>query len=207
MLSLNYYYEVLFKPRKIIKTNISSKIMLILASIPGIVDTVSRGARNNVGLYLKGEPFYFYLFMLGLVILIGIVWGIIKFYMSAAMLQFFGNLLGGNGFFNDMKKAVSLSYYPYIVPMILLIPRLLIFQHETFMANPPSIQTSSIMLILYWGFELINIICVIWGLVILIKGISEVQNFSIIRAFFNAVLPIVSIIGIITLIAIPLILA
>jgi len=207
MLSLNYYYEVLFKPRKMIKTHISSKTMLILASIAGIVDTVSRGARNNGGVYLKGEPFYFYLLMLGAIILIGIVWGIVKFYISAALFQFFGNLLGGNASFNDIKKSVSLSYYPYIIPVILLLPRLLIFQHETFLANPPSIQTSTIMLILYWGFKLISIICVIWGLVILIKGISEVQHFSIIRSFFNVILPIVSIVGIIMLIAIPLILA
>lgn len=204
MLSLNYYYTVLFKPRKIIKTNISSKTMLILASIAGIVDTVSRGARNNGGVYLKGEPIYFYLFMLGVVILIGIVWGIIKFYISAAMFHLFGNYLGGNTDYKDIKKAVSLSYYPYIIPIILLIPRLLIFQHETLMANPPSIQISSIMLILYWLFKLINIICGIWGLVILIKGISEVQDFSIIRSFFNVALPIVSIIGIIIGIVIPL---
>ncbi|OCL26277.1 hypothetical protein U472_09710 [Orenia metallireducens] len=206
MLSLHYYYKVLFNPRVVIKTNISSKFILVLASITGIFDTVSRGARNNGGIYLKGEPLYFYMLMLGGIILMGIIFGIIKLYISAGMIKFFGDLLGGKASFKDIKKALGLSYYPYIIPVFLLIPRLLIFKHETFMSNPVSIQTNLIMLILYSVFLLIDIISVIWGLVILVKAISEIQNFSVIRSFFNVVLPVVSIVGLIMLIAIPLIL-
>ncbi|GAA0197863.1 hypothetical protein GCM10009123_01350 [Kangiella japonica] len=80
--------------------------------------------------------------------------------------------------------------------LVLFIPKLLIYGPDLFTTEMSSIVSSYPMYYSFMGFMLLELTLAIWALVILIKGIAQVQGFSSWVTLGNLVLAFVLIVAV-----------
>ena len=121
--------------------------------------------------------------------------GILGLSLSAWLLQWTGKLVGGKGEFQNIRCAVALSNVPNVFTILMWGVLIGCFGKEAlyhdFMETPFVGYQAGILFLVF----LMESIASIWGFVILLKGLSEVQNFSVWKALINVVIPIVGLFG------------
>ena len=123
--------------------------------------------------------------------------GVIGISICACLLQIVGKWLGGQGNFQTVRASVAWSNVPNFVTIVMWIVLLGVFGGQVF--NKDFSQMSFI------GYEagvvflvmLIETIVSIWGFIILINALAEVQGFSIWKALLNVIIPFVVVVAIV----------
>ncbi|WP_121666247.1 Yip1 family protein [Mesonia aquimarina] len=129
--------------------------------------------------------------------LIGTVVGVISFYIFSALLSVTGKWIGGKAEDNDFRFVLSWSFIPAIVGLFLLLLSLFIFGNDIFSSEIETDETWYEWL--YSAFLVVYFVLNFWSLVIFIKGIKIIQNFSTLKSIVNLLMPAIAFIIIIVL--------
>jgi Yip1 domain len=105
--------------------------------------------------------------------------GAIFIYYNAWVLHFSGKWLKGKAPFINIRAALSWSKVPNVIPILMWFI-LLTFSSE--IITSPSQSATTLFI------DLISLISGVWILVILIKSVEEVQNFSTWRSIGNIII-------------------
>ncbi len=117
--------------------------------------------------------------------------GMIGISIGAFLLQLVGRLLGGKGSFLNVRAAVAWSNLPNIVGIVMTFILLGIFGAQIFNKNFAEMQFVGYQAgVLFLAF-LLESIATIWGFILLLCTLGEVQGFSIWKAILNVVILIV----------------
>lgn len=122
--------------------------------------------------------------------------GMIGISVSAWLLQFTGRWINGKGSFQNVRAAVAWSNVPNIVTILMWVALIGIFGGQVF--APEFTETH------FFGFQagavfiifLIQSIVSVWGFILLLHTLGEVQGFSAWKALLNVIIPVVIIVAI-----------
>jgi hypothetical protein len=126
--------------------------------------------------------------------------GMIGISIATWLLHFTGNWIGGKGNFLTIRTAVTWSNVPNIVTILMWVVLLSVFGGSVF--NRMFSEThfigyqAGIVFIVF----LLQAIVSIWGFIILIQGLAEVQGFSAWKGLLNILIPFVIVVAIIWLV-------
>ncbi len=122
--------------------------------------------------------------------------GMIGISISTWLLQVTGRWIGGKGTFQTIRAAVAWSNVPNFVTVLMWIVLLAIFGGSVFAPSFTEtrfvgFQAGAVFLIF-----LIQSVISVWGFIILLHTLGEVQGFSAWKALVNVIIPFVIVVGI-----------
>lgn len=171
------------KPRKTIRDQINRdphKTVLWLAISQGVV----------AGLYwidslMLNYPNLHIAIIYTLCILGGAAYGVGMLYLVSWLYTFCGKWIGGIGQYVEVKCAVGWSYYPFIIAGL--------FGLFSYYAIPnPWLQGL---------FAIISTTALVWGLIILFKGVAEAHQFGAWRGVATVIIALMIVLGAMTLLS------
>jgi Yip1 domain len=116
------------------------------------------------------------LFLLSFII--GPIIGFIGWMVTSGSIYLTTKIFGGVGDWKDTRNAVAWATIPYLTKLLFWFPQLLFFGSELFTEETPILSSNLFLLIVFFIFELIEFVLLIWFYVVLCKCIAEVQDFS-----------------------------
>ncbi len=126
--------------------------------------------------------------------------GMIGISISTWLLHVTGRWIGGQGSYQTIRTAVAWSNVPNIVTILMWIVLLGTFGVAVFtkqFSETPFVgYQAGIVFIVF----LIQAVISIWGFIILLQGLGEVQGFSAWKALLNVLIPFVIVVAIIWLV-------
>ncbi|MEM6262084.1 MAG: YIP1 family protein, partial [Bacteroidota bacterium] len=164
------------------------KFQVPLLVLAGITQTFDRAIAKDLG-----DKFSL-IGVLATCIIVGALLGWISFYFFSALLRWTGSWLNGLADFKAIIRMIAYAMTPSIVALVLLIPMIAIYGNEMFKADGDIISGGIFSNIMFYGAALLDAILGIWSLVLVVVGLSEIQQFSIGKAMLNMVLASVVII-------------
>ncbi|MCS1352840.1 YIP1 family protein [Mechercharimyces sp. CAU 1602] len=84
--------------------------------------------------------------------------------------------------------ASAWATVPYNVKGIVLIPQILLFGDELFARSTPELNQSATLTLLYLFFLLVDLLCIIWFYIVLVKSISVAHQVAVWKASMVMVL-------------------
>lgn len=156
-------------------------ILLVLAGISKAFDqAISKNLGDNMSLIA----------LIGICIVSGGLLGWVFYYIFAAMISWTGTWLNGTGNTKSMLRVVAHSSIPAIVSMIFLIPEIVLYRNGNFQSTFDINTSETNLIIIFYSILFLKICLLIWSMVIMVAGISEVQKFSIGKSLLNMFLPV-----------------
>ena len=123
--------------------------------------------------------------------------GMIGISLSAWLLHLTGRWIGGKGNFQTVRAAVAWSNVPNIVTILMWFVLLGIFGAQVFNRDFSETHFVGYQAGVLFLIMLVETIVSIWGFIILLNALAEVQGFSIWRAILNVVIPFVAVVAIV----------
>ena len=180
----NLLTKIWLKPTdtlKYILKNCPEKYVTILLVLGGIVRAIDRASNKDMGDNMSTAA------VLGFAIILGGLFGWVTYYIYAWGMSVTGEWLSGKSEPSKFRTIIAWALIPSICSLILLVPEVIIFGDDLFKSEP--INESLFNTISWIVFGLIEIGLAIWSTVILVKGISLIQNFGIGKSILNMILP------------------
>lgn len=121
--------------------------------------------------------------------------GMAGIYVLSWLLHVSGRWIGGGATRAQVRAAVAWSNVPNVVSIVvwgalLLMFRGLVFGREFSQMPLVGYQAGILFLLM-----LIEMVASVWGFVLLLNTLAEVQKFSLWRAFFNVVIPFAAVVA------------
>jgi len=179
------FISIWTKPRETIRQIVETdpkKYVLVLAMLAGVSQVLDRLSTRNYGDSLP------VLAILAVGLVLGPIAGVISLYFGGALYRWSGSLLGGQASSEEVRAAIAWSSVPTIFTLPLWIPKLLIFGNELFTRETPKIDASPILAVILLGFGFIEIVMGIWGFIVLLKCLGEVNKFSAWKALGSVII-------------------
>lgn len=123
--------------------------------------------------------------------------GIIGISISSWLLYIFGRMIGGKGNFQTVRAAVAWSNVPNFVTILMWIVLLGVFGSQVFNRNFSEMQFVGYQAGILFLVMLVESIVSVWGFIILLSTLREVQEFSVWKAILNVVIPFVVVVAVI----------
>ena len=120
-------------------------------------------------------------------IIIATFWGYFVFCISSFFVFFTGKWFGGKAIFKHVRACVAWSNVPMIINIVIWIILLAVFKDRVFRDFTKTAILGSGTSALLYVFMLIQFVLSIWGIVIYINSLAQVQQFSIIRTICNII--------------------
>ncbi len=159
-------------------------MVLVLASLSGIGKVLDRAVSRSLGDEVS-------LTVILIVALVGgSIAGIIGLYIFSALLRWTGKWLGGTGSSVNLRAAIAWSYAPAAWALLLWLPTLLIIGEDIFKEDLQVIQGNFLAIFWMFVFIVIEIVAAVWAFILLLKCISQVQQFSVWKALGNIILSV-----------------
>lgn len=174
-----------FRPSETLKFILErcpNKYVSILLVLGGISRGIARASNKNMGDNMETW------LVLTISIIAGGLFGWMSYYIYAWALSATGKWINGKAGTDKFKTIIAWSLIPSIVALLLLIPELIIFGDGLFQSYTSN--NSNAIIISYFIFGILELILGVWSLVILVKGIALIQNFSIGKSILNLIIPI-----------------
>jgi hypothetical protein len=125
--------------------------------------------------------------------------GMIGISISTWLLHVTGRWIEGKGTYQTIRTAVTWSNVPNVVTILMWMILLCVFGQTVFnrqFSEAPFVgYQAGIIFIVF----LIQVVISIWGFIILLQGLGEVQGFSAWKALLNVLIPFVIVVAIIWL--------
>lgn len=115
--------------------------------------------------------------------------------ISTWLLHFTGRWIGGHGSFQSIRAAVAWSNVPNIVTVITWVLLLALFGNNVFCREFSEMTFVGYQAGLIFLIFLVQSIISIWGFILLLHTLGEVQGFSAWRALLNVIIPFVILVG------------
>jgi len=166
---------------KYILKNCPEKYVAILLVLGGMGRAIDRASSKGMGDNMSTAA------VLGITIVLGGLLGWITYYIYAWAMSVTGEWLNGKSEPSQFRTIIAWALIPSICSLILLVPEVIILGDDLFRSE---IMNESLFNSISWIiFGLIEIILAIWSMVILVKGISLIQDFGIGKSILNMILP------------------
>lgn len=123
--------------------------------------------------------------------------GMVGISISSWLLHIFGRMIGGKGNFQEIRAAVAWSNVPNFVTVFMWFVLLGVFGAQVFNKNFSEMQFVGYQAGILFLVMLLESIVSIWGFIILLSTLREVQGFSIWKAILNVVIPFVVVVAVI----------
>jgi len=127
--------------------------------------------------------------ILGICIILGGLLGWISYYIYAALINWTGKWLKGQGDTSSILRILSYAMIPSIISLIFLIPQIGIYGVEIFKEDGDITSAGLFSNILVYGSLVLEFILGIWTIVFCVVGVSEVQKLTIGKSILNLLLP------------------
>jgi hypothetical protein len=192
----NPWLSIWTEPRKTVRSivNTDPKFgFVILSAIYGFPMALNLAQNFSLGASVPA-----WAILLGALIICTLL-GMIGITISTWLLHFTGRWIGGRGSFQTVRTAVAWSNVPNVVTILMGLIMVAMFGRAMF--NPAFSAThfmgtqAGIVFIVF----LLQAVASIWGFVILLVGLSEVQGFSVWKALLNVLIPFVIVVAIVWL--------
>lgn len=167
--------------RKIVDLNPTYGIYL-LSCIYGICYTFNKFEKKSYG-----DQHSFWLLIVG-AILIGMFTGILNIYLRGWLIGKTGKLLGGVGSVEAIRAAVSWGRIAYIPTLFFWIINFCLLGEDSFKSVIPILETNGLVALGLLLIMSVNNILLLWGRIISIFCIAEVQGFSFWKALLNDII-------------------
>ncbi len=177
--SLNPWFTMLTKPRQTIQQIVDedpNRYVLLLGLLGG-------GAGGVTQLPEIPNPQTIQLYTLLLLPLMGVI----SIFIYAFVLRITGKWLGGQASPYELRAVVAWSYVLFIWSVLLLIPQIALFGSRVLLDGFPKEDQS------FWVgvFYAIDYLLLIWYGIIVLRALSQVQQFSVWRAILNTLLSVI----------------
>ena len=182
---INPWARIWLQPRRTIRWLVQhdpERQVLLLAGAAGFVGIVDRAILEGLGDHL-GWPG---ILLIGAII--GPILGIIGLLVGAWLLRVTGKALGGQASTGALVTAYAWSSVPAVASLALVAVAIAIFGQELFMARMPRVEAGGLYALAWNGYAALKLLLGLWGIVIFLLAVSEVQRFSVARALGNALL-------------------
>ncbi|SMG53515.1 Yip1 family protein [Arenibacter troitsensis] len=181
------FMKIWTSPRKVFKfinDNHYDKYVNGLLFFAGISRAFDRASLKNMGDNMS------LIAILGLCIIVGGLIGWISYYIYAALLNWTGKWINGQGDTKSILRIISYAMTPAIIALIFLIPQIGIYGNEMFKSDGDIISAGIIANVFVYGSMILEFILGIWTIVFCVVGVSEVQKLSIGKSILNLLLPL-----------------
>lgn len=168
--------------RRVLDSDYGRGVVLLLAALGGVDQILNRASFYSLG---DEHPV---VVIIALSIAVGVVWGLLLLYVGSLLLRWTGRWIGGTASGEEIRAAIAWSNVPLLVDLALWLPGILIFGRELFTSYTPRINSSLVLAVVMMGFGLLSLVLAIWGVVIFLQSLGEVQGFSAWKALGNALL-------------------
>ncbi|MEM7175500.1 MAG: YIP1 family protein [Chlamydiota bacterium] len=182
-LGINPWLSIWIHPRKTIRAIIDYRIghrFLLLCFLNGALNLL-------MCLHLGAIGSYNLLTIFVVSLLLAIPYGYISFTVAAFGVFIVGKLIKGKGTFKQVRTAISWASIPQLVVLLLMLLGLIWMKADPSLAsrNIASLQTGGALigLLFFYAFT-------IWGVIIWLHLVGEVQKFSAWMALLNAFLAV-----------------
>jgi hypothetical protein len=179
-MSINIF-NVMFSPREFIKSLPDQKVgkmPIFLAWIIGAVYLLREGVAFQLGNQMH------YGWFLLTVFIIAIPVGYLAMYVFSFFLYISGKVFKGKATFQQLFSASCYARVPEIFVFITWIFLVIIYRQSTFMHQDIYVTGSQVMMVL----GIVQVVFYIWGFVIALHTIGEVQQFSAWISLWNVIL-------------------
>ena len=176
--------------RRIVEHDPEHKVLLITC-LAGIANLLGEYSSKSMG------DRYEVTTLLILSVILGPIFGVIGLYVGAWLIRLTGKWVGGKASLEHLRTSIAWANVPMIMVLVLFIPEFLIYGPDLFTTEMYSVISSDAMYYSFMGFMLLEFTLAVWSLVILIKGVAQVQGFSSWVALGNLLLTLVVLIAII----------
>ncbi len=166
-----------------------TRMVLPLAALAGIADALSqnRSGDGELANTMPGEQ------ILIAAVVIGPILGIIALYAFAALTWLTGRWISGEGTPQSIRAAFAWASIPKIAAMFVMLPLIVLYGPEILTGNA-NIDVQSIPEVLVLGVLLVTIVVLrVWGLVVYLHCLGQVQGFSAWKALGNTMLAVLMI--------------
>jgi hypothetical protein len=122
-------------------------------------------------------------------LLLSIVLGLVMINIGAGLLYWTGKWIGGIGSFQNIRAAVAWSNVPNAVNILLWFINIAAFGSRIFKQEFIETPFAGHELGLIFFTAVVQVVLAVWSFIIVLRALSEVQGFSMWRAFFNLIIP------------------
>ena len=123
-------------------------------------------------------------------VLLGGVTGWISTFIYAALIKWVGTWLEGKAESTQaVFRMVGYGSLPIVASLPLLLAQILVFGNGLFQSDLGDYEGSLVQNVVLFGSGIIEIGLAIWSFILVLVGLSEVQGFSLGKAFLNLLLP------------------
>lgn len=137
--------------------------------------------------------------IIGIALVLSVLVGWVGITILTALLFWTGKWIGGAGTYRNIRAAVAWSNVPNIVDVAIWVILMFTFGSQLFtqeFANTPFTGTAlTIVTTLFF----VQVIAAVWGFILFLKMVGEVQGFSAWRALLNVIIPFVLLFAAMTL--------
>ncbi len=193
----NPWLDIWVRPRDTIRHIVSTNPkygFLALCALNGFPMAMNFAQSMSLGLALPT-----WALIIGAFIVCGFL-GFVSISLSSLLILWTGKWIGGMGNYTTIRSAVAWSNVPNFITSLTWLALLAVF--GGLVLNQGFSETSfvgyqaGIVFIIF----LIQSIVSIWGFIILLKTVAEVQEFSVWRALLNVVIPFIIVVALIWLV-------
>ncbi len=181
----NPWFAMWTRPRETIRSLVaeeSARSVTVVAALGGIAESLTRmsGSTFAQGLSLPSMLFF--------AVLVGSVAGVTATWIVSVVLAWTGAWIGGRADAVETRAALGWSYVPMAWSLAFWLPALLLFGRDIVVLDDTQVEQAPGLAIAAAVFVLVVIVAWIWSIVLLLKGLSEVQGFSVWRAAGNVLM-------------------
>lgn len=180
------FTEIWTSPRRIfrfIEDAAYEKHLILLMVLAGIGRTFDRATMKDMGDKYPLEAVILFC------ILGGIAFGWISFYIYGGLLRWTGTWIGGRAGFKSILRVLVYGNIPIVCTLVLLFIQIGIYGEALFQSDGDLVSAGIGGNITFWGSMIVELMFIIWAVVLIVIGLSEVQGFSVWKALLNLILP------------------
>jgi hypothetical protein len=181
------FSKIWLNPRKVfefIHLYKFDKFMVLLIILNGISNSFDKAVSKDL-FDIKSLPVTLLIIILG-----GIISGFIGFYFYSAFVSWTGNWLKGKASTSEIVRVLAYGSLPSVGSLVLVILQLIIFKGYLSTTDGLLYDSFNVSNLLLLFFLLLELILSIWSIVLTVVGVAVVQDFSIGKAIFNLILPV-----------------
>lgn len=185
--------------RQVLEDDVEQDRVLLLAALGGIQNALDQASERSMGDTIPIG------FILVIAVVFGSLGGILGMYVMAALIQFTQRLFGGTASAYEIRAVYAWSNVPMIPMLALWLLTLLLWGDGLFRSDFLEPGGTVLDVVYLFSFIGVALILVIWGVVIFLLGLSEVQRYGVVKALLNSIVAFLVILVPILLLMLPFI--
>ena len=182
----NPFLAIWTRPRRTVRRIVSEdpeRHVVLLVCLAGIGETLDRASMRSAGETLQLSA------IIGIAVVFGPLGGLLSLWIFSHVLRLTGAWIGGAGNREHIKTAIAWAYVPAVFVLPLWSPQLLLYGSEMFTDETPRLDAQPLLWVPIILIGLAEIVCAVWGFVLLCNTVAEVQGYrSARRGLGNIVL-------------------